>query len=323
MLAARNWTKDIWQAFAQPTYSRAAIDQSRRLRSEKLPRSLFKYRPPTELALENLKNLQLWFSSAAKVNDPLDTVFTVQTDPLYDCPMPFEACEGLFAQSVTDLLSESQADALRNPNLSLRTLGSILWSHKTTQSERIVIEGALRASYREVTSAFMHLIVIDVQAKYQICCFTERIESVAMWAHYTDGHKGFTIEFDSEVLALAGETDMIWPVYYSETMFDATECIAQVYKDKKKFNPLFGIAASTCKSAEWSYENEWRSIIPLGNGESGHLRTFPQPKGIYLGLAIDSKIEGQIASIAQDLRIPVYRMKPQQSSYALRFEKVS
>lgn len=323
MSATRNWTKAIWQAFAQPTYSRAAVDQARRLRSEKMPRSLFKYRPPTELALENLKNLQLWFSSAARVNDPLDTAFTVQPDALYDCPMPYEAREGLFAKGVTDLLSESQVAALRSPGLSLRTLGSVLWSQKETESERTAIAGALEASYREVTSTFMQSISKDIQTKYQICCFTERIESIAMWAHYTDGHKGFAIEFDAEALTLTGESDTIWPVYYSETMFDATECMAQVCRDKQKFNPLFGIAASTCKSAEWSYENEWRSIIPIGNGESGHLRTLPQPKRIYLGLAIESKIEQQIVSIAQALRIPVYRMKPEQSSYALRFEKIS
>ena len=279
MSSDRNWAEHIWQAFAQPTYSRAAIDRARLLRSEKLPRSLYKYRPPTELALENLKNMQLWFSSAAKVNDPLDTIFTVQTDALYDCPMPLEAREGLFAQKVTDLLTEFQIAALRNPSLSLRTLGSILWNRRPAESERTAIEAALEASHSEVALAFMQSITKDIQTKYQICCFTERIDSVAMWAHYADGHKGFTIELDSGVLSLAGETDMIWPVYYSETMFDATDCMTQVYRDKQRFNPLIGIAASICKSAEWSYENEWRSIIPLGNGEPGHLRTLPPPKG--------------------------------------------
>ena len=323
MSATRNWTKAIWQAFAQPTYSRAAIDQARRLRSEKLPRSIFKYRPPTELALENLVNLQLWFSSAARVNDPLDTAFTVQPDALYDCPMPFEDRERLFAQGVNDLLSEAQVAALRSPGLSLRTLGLVLWSQIGTARERTAIEGALAASYRELTSAFIQSISKDIQTKYQICCFTERIESVAMWAHYTDGHKGFAIEFDTEALTRAGESDMIWPVYYSETMFDATECMEQAYRDKQKFNPLFGIAACICKSAEWSYENEWRSIIPFSNDESGNLRTLPQPKIIYLGLAIEPKIAQHIVSIAQALRIPIYCMKPGQSSYNLRFEKLS
>lgn len=323
MSTDRTWSKDIWQAFAQPTYSRLAVDEARLLRSEKLPRSLFKYRPPTELALKNLKNLQLWFSSAAKVNDPLDTIFTVRTDALYDCPMPLEAREGLFAQEVTNLLTESQIAALRDPSLSLRTLGSVLWRQNPAESARTLVEAALEASHNEVASAFMQSIAKDIQVKYQVCCFTERIDSVAMWTHYTEGHKGFAIEFDSGVLSLAGETDMIWPIHYSETMFDATECMTQVYKDKQRFNPLFGIAASICKSAEWSYENEWRSIIPLGNGEPGHLRMLPRPKGIYLGLAIEPAIEEEAVSISRTLRIPVYRMKPHHSSYALRFEKVS
>jgi hypothetical protein len=237
--------------------------------------------------------------------------------------MPIEAREGLFAKNVTELLTETQVAALREPSLSLRTLASILWSQKSTESERMAIEGALEASHSEVALAFMNSIAKDIQTNYQVCCFTERIESVAMWAHYADGHKGFAVEFDSGVLTLAGEAEMLWPVYYSDNMFDATDCMAQVYIDKQRFNPFFGIAASICKSSEWSYENEWRSIIPIGNSEPGHIRTLPKPKGIYLGLAIEPGTEELILSIAQNPHIPVYRMKPQHSSYALRKEKIS
>jgi hypothetical protein len=160
----------------------------------------------------------------------------------------------------------------------------------------------------------------DLQTKYQICCFTERVDSMAMWAHYADGHKGFALEFDCARIALAGEAPMVWPVYYSESMFDATECFAQAYIDRKKLNPLIGIAASTCKSAEWAYETEWRSIIPMINGEPGQLRIFPKPKGIYIGLAAEANTRDRISAIALELRIPVYFMRPKRNSYSLSFE---
>src|ERR1035441_3397334 len=33
---------------------------------------------------------------------------------------------------------------------------------------------------------------------YGIICFTERPDSLLMWGHYTDGHRGFVVEFDPE-----------------------------------------------------------------------------------------------------------------------------
>lgn len=55
--------------------------------------------------------------------------------------------------------------------------------------------------------------------------------------------------------------DSVWPVAYSNQLFDITHILRAQRRDKN-YNALYGIAASLCKAIDWQYEREWRLVVP-------------------------------------------------------------
>lgn len=77
-----------------------------------------------------------------------------------------------------------------------------------------------------------------------VSCFSEIYDSILMWSHYSNKHRGFCIEYKT------GDIPFL-PVIYTDEIYDSTNCI--VAKDKKAaLNILFH------KSDVWNYEKEWR-----------------------------------------------------------------
>ena len=80
-------------------------------------------------------------------------------------------------------------------------------------------------------------------------------------------------------------------------------------KNSGDFNNLFGIIASIHKAKDWSYEEEWRFIAPLGPSESPYNQSVPKPKSIYLGSKIDNKDKNKVLELADKMKIDVYQMQ--------------
>ncbi|MBS4098861.1 MAG: DUF2971 domain-containing protein [Sulfuricella sp.] len=125
-----------------------------------------------------------------------------------------------------------------------------------------------------------------VQHKFQdglnqtigILCLSERPDSLLMWSHYADAHQGFVIEFDSDT-----------PFFDQRiTISDELRHLRKVVYEKKR--PSLGLMNLTStalfltKSEEWSYELEWRMLMPLDqaceirSSTQGMVHLFEFPK---------------------------------------------
>lgn len=94
----------------------------------------------------------------------------------------------------------------------------------------------------------------SMKSQLRVACFTENSDSPLMWAHYTDIHKGFCMEYDLTKLP-EGYRYGILPVLYSNQRYDATKVV--IIKNKNlATNPFY------FKSSYWEYEKEWRMMIP-------------------------------------------------------------
>ena len=61
------------------------------------------------------------------------------------------------------------------------------------------------------------------QSSLKICSFSATAESIIMWSHYADQHRGFCVEYDLQSLPAENLfVRMMYPVIYSEKLFDAT-----------------------------------------------------------------------------------------------------
>lgn len=90
-----------------------------------------------------------------------------------------------------------------------------------------------------------------------VVCFTEKPDNFLMWAHYTNGHKGFVVEFDTHGDVFRNNKHFS-KVNYSPKRpeIKLTSAISKTLEDD-------GWRTLITKSKEWEGEDEWRMSIPL------------------------------------------------------------
>ena len=152
---------------------------------------------------------------------------------------------------------------------------------------------------------------------FRISCFSETPCSNIMWGHYANKHNGFCIEYDVD--KLVKKVKPIMPVVYTEAPFDASDIIDMRGITDKYVN----ICPVLFKSKDWSYEKEWRLIIPKNENDKVFYH-FPEAIiGIYLGFkTLSNKSADELETIANNMNIPVYRMQRSYLSYDLVFSSI-
>jgi hypothetical protein len=88
----------------------------------------------------------------------------------------------------------------------------------------------------------------DICNKYRVYCLSEIPDSPLMWAHYAASHTGICLEYDAQTLPFTGAIKVIYGKSYP-----AHDLVTSGYE------PL------VTKSADWSYEVEWR-LVALERG---------------------------------------------------------
>jgi len=136
-----------------------------------------------------------------------------------------------------------------------------------------------------------------------IICFSEVWNSILMWTHYSDSHKGYCVGFDEKRLRLF-QDGRLQRVNYSN--------------DYPEIDPLVETKNSAeikyfYKSDEWKYEQEIRlmKIFPTDTNQNYTDRRInfdnKLVKEIILGLQTEKFAKQEIIAIAKDKGIPVWQ----------------
>lgn len=132
-----------------------------------------------------------------------------------------------------------------------------------------------------------------------VFCLSAENSSKLMWSHYTNGHKGMLIEFDTEQYPFNSIDDL------NEVIYQRQRPIINLLlpKDSTEFEKQIDNIIKT-KSEDWSYEKEWRYFlhlkcyqkITLENGQVGYfLKISPNSIScIVLGNKCDEDCERDI-----------------------------
>ena len=159
-----------------------------------------------------------------------------------------------------------------------------------------------------------------MKSQFRVACFTENNDSPLMWAHYTNSHQGFCMEYDLLKLP-EGYRYGILPVIYSDERYDATKALTTLNKNLVG-NPFY------YKSLHWKYEKEWRMVIPESVVTDGEYYADFQDGviGIYLGLKSfechKEKID-KIMEVYSQKGLPVYKIIIEPSSYSLKSVQIN
>jgi hypothetical protein len=125
--------------------------------------------------------------------------------------------------------------------------------------------------------------------KLGVVCFSKANNSILMWTHYSDQHKGICLEFalkNGQSIVNAGFHKIEYTKKYPAINFEKVWC-----KDGESLAEILWT-----KSEEWDYEREFRLIIRSG----GKLIDYPpqlQLSGIIFGFRTSKKNKKLIKDI--------------------------
>lgn len=153
-----------------------------------------------------------------------------------------------------------------------------------------------------------------------VSCLSELDDSLLMWAHYANNHRGFCVEYDlMEIREQLGFTPI--PIVYS----DDRVCLHSINPDTvEKDSWAILIRSLSTKSPEWSYENEWRIIRDKASCgdkwneiKKGALLEMTKPKSIILGCEAISSFEQKVKEYCSSNKVSLYKMQKDQVEYKL------
>lgn len=295
----RKWIDEAMQLLSAPDVTPDQISKAVELKTQYIPESVYKYRAVSEYSLQNLRDSTLFLSTANAFNDPYDSA--VIYDPLFGVShaealldeIKFLEPERQSILSAEDpiiaLVEAVVANAEGFPVADAYAMAQVIKDgHEKFKAEQIVAMNSL------------------IQSMYKICSLSERIDSLPLWAHYAKDHTGFAMEYDFKSNASSVISTMLWPVRYVG-VFDASNALRGA-RAGGGFNNVFAFVAALHKSPDWSYEQEWRLVMP--DGPKSPSRNFAAPlKAVYLGSKISSMDEARVRECAAHSGVPVYRMR--------------
>lgn len=141
---------------------------------------------------------------------------------------------------------------------------------------------------------------------YGVLSLSARWNSILMWSHYGDFHRGFNVGYNETKMRESGLFGKGGPVSYS-TEFPHIDPFAE-------HSMLNSFMQTHYKSQEWDYEQEYRlAKLYFPKPPTEEDRTIRIPfefiEEINLGMAISEDDKNEILQIAREKTIKVYQLK--------------
>lgn len=284
----------------------------------KHPQYLYKYRAVNNNNLDALRSNKLFFSKANSYDDPFDTFLHIDKEKIY--------------KHISDKLN------------SIETLIPLINEIKQTFQNQPAIP---QDYFKQVTSSdglkqlfnnniipFLEYILTlrpKIQNEILSICFSENGFNESLWLKYADMHRGFCLMYDlyDAEKFHCGKMDKclecgmskcatpIYPVYYSEQPYDATNfafyLMAQEMKIKletslqelmeQKIQPIpWEIArTSLIKKECHKYDEEWRMIANCKMNLPATIEWVPA--AVIIGLRTSTVDTNLIISMAKEAGI--------------------
>ena len=251
------------------------------------PPKLYKYQPYNVQTLDNLKDRRLWLSKPARFNDPFDCAIRFQITDMTedDWKALYDKCREAAPAKVASDAKYSQEG---RPNDRFKA--EIIESAEKVFAERVEV--------------MLH--------RRGVACFSEKVDDILMWAHYTEGHRGFCLEFDTSY----DPFPKAFPVIYSDTLptLNPTDVLVRGSTDQ----PL--MAMVNTKSSCWSYEKEWRVFHMEGDKEYGV--DVSALTGVYFGCAMPFVHKEVIALVLAGSPTRLYEMDKSKTEFKVSVRPV-
>ena len=294
---------------------------------EIMPKRLFRYRAFNDRAVSAFQNDIIYAVTADKFNDPYDTLVRYDLEGVEKWVNTVMNTETLaqmktwFAQGrdlpdeVNHILTTEMTDVLKVALSSIENIKDFEGRIEDT-----------RKRMRSMIETYFPILSETTKRYSTIACFSESIDSILMWSHYADSHKGFVLEYDFRpTLEQPIKNVGLFPVVYSEERFDISDYIAWAFLriigfPAKMPDISASIKNALWKSGVWAYEKEWRMIdsTPRDITDEKASAIHYKPVAIYYGRHISGDDKIRLHEVAKEKGIKEYEMYLDYSS--LKYE---
>jgi hypothetical protein len=257
--------------------------------------TIYKYRDWTNpLHVEMLKSNKIYLPSPEELNDP------------FDCRIPID-----LELLDTDTKILSYFSKYINVNLNST---AIVNEFKSNKSQYI-------KTYKEIYKKKGDL-------HFGIFCASMIWDSIQMWTYYSDNHSGFCIGFDPEKLLKYIPGYRAMKVIYQR---DYPKIQPLITYDSSKPSKEFienCFKSSHTKAIGWKYEKEYRIFsnkFPIGYTKEERLIQIDDQciKSLFVGLNFPEIDLPIIVDFANELRIPVYKIRQIHDKFRLGKTKIN
>lgn len=251
----------------------------------KIPQKFYRYRSlSNEYEIDNIIQEQIWLSTPTEFNDPYDSMINIDVDEMLK----------KYLEGNQKIISEYNRLAEKGKRKARRYI----------EKEKAKLQKGMDKELEMLRKSF------------GIACFSETYDSLLMWSHYADYHRGICLEYSHEEIE---KLVPFCPVVYTNSF----ENLANYIDIKGNEIDNRAIRLFLNKSKEWSYENEWRIIDCLSeNGvENGKILKKLKPQKILMGCKISDTNESEIIKIANKLNIPIAKMKMDTKRFRVYIDK--
>lgn len=313
------WIDEFLKLMTDSTIPQGVIDIAYELKDRNLPDKLYKFRTIGDYAISNLESDTVWLCSADKYNDPYECATTWSTEEVMRQNTKINIDKIIGQVNLGKHLSAIEIDAVRTSSDPMRDLSRILIGKHEDISEvkKEEMISVLIDVSNDISRQNIPRMNEFAQRGMKICSFSARVDSVVMWGHYASSHTGFAIEYDVTSWSSGNiQRRVLYPVIYRQELFDSTKYHLQAASEEG-FNNLFGVIAAIHKSPDWSYENEWRFVLPMGQSFPDQNYPVLKPSAVYVGSRIGPEDKKRLSEIAVRKMIPIYQMSLSTSEFKL------
>lgn len=258
------------------------------------PRKLFKYRRFDVFCLRLLTHAEVSYSDPRTFNDPLDCAPTIEVDVRR---------EDLERLCYCLLLRTHPKDRARAEIHNYRYLSSEHGDFRTDPSVEEYLKLMLAQRVNQEIGQEL--------GSRGVLCLSERWDSILMWSHYADNHRGICIEFDTSELS---HPDLKPVDYRAPRRLKASDLCEWKLRQSEDAERRVHHTYFLAKAAAWRYEREWREI-----GEASGIRESAfRVTAIHFGLRCDAAVIQSVVKLLADDDVALYDMYPRADTFRLK-----
>ena len=293
------------------------------LKREHIPQKLYRYRSLSDESMQHrfgeIVRGELFLSHPKDLNDPFEACALLSSTNPSKYIIDKKAYQEQFAGKIPE---DKYNEIFSNENWFERLLSyvAIVTTDQTNVEKN-------KEALEKVTLYGMEMLNAHLNETarriVRFASFSTTATNIPMWHHYTEGHRGVCLEYDTSEITDIYQRNMMFPVFYVDKLPDIVSMML------KNAHPKFSLFEyiTMHKLKDWNYENEWRLIHNVGSWYysyddvpsdfyiKGQTIQFIRPSKIIMGIQISDVHKAKLEEMAASANIPLVQAK--QTEYGL------